>query len=144
MAVPPVALSPQEETAVRLCWGDVVVPVVPSALTAGAFASVRVTAEPDVARPSYIDHAADEVVHVLSGSFTLTSGEDEPIPLAAGSVVWVPRGRPRLLEVIGPDAGAALVMATPGGPLDDLVAAVSAGRTDAAGLARCGIELLQP
>jgi quercetin dioxygenase-like cupin family protein len=144
MAVPPVALSPHEATPVRLCWGDVVVPVVPSALTAGAFACVRVTGEPAVARPAYVDHAADEVVHVLSGSFALTSGDDDPIPLEAGSVVWVPRGRPRRLDVAGRHTGTALIIATPGEPLDDLLAALREGTTDAATLARCGIELVEP
>ena len=144
MAVPPVALSPHEATPMRLCWGDVVVPVAPSALTAGAFACVRVIAEPRVARPAYVDHAADEVVHVLSGSFALTSGDDDPIPLEAGSVVWVPRGRPRHLDVVGRHTGTALVIATPGEVLDDLLAAVREGTTDAAVLARCGIELVEP
>ncbi len=146
----PVALYPQGAAAVHLCWGDVVVPVVPASLTAGAFGCVRVTAQPAVRRPMYVNHAADEVFHVLSGSFAIATGDDDPIPLGAGSGVWVPRGRSRRLEVTGPHEGTVLVMVTPGDPLDDLLATLrrlplpdEAGSVlDASELARCGIEIV--
>lgn len=127
---------------VRLCWGDVVVPVVPAALTAGAFACVRVTADDAVRRPAYVDHAADEVLHAVSGTFAVTVGDADPVLLEAGGVVFVPRGQPRRFDVVG-GGGTLQVMATPGDSLDELLALLA--RTpapDARALARCGIEVL--
>jgi mannose-6-phosphate isomerase-like protein (cupin superfamily) len=148
---PPVTFFLHDAAEVCLCWGDVVVPVVPARLSAGAFSCVRVTADPSARLPTYVNHAADEVFHVLSGSFAITTGDADPVPLEVGSVAWVPRGRPRRLEVTGDSPGTVLVMVTPGDTLDDLLATLRRmPAADAAGsgigaevLARCGIEIVQ-
>ena len=145
---PPVTFFLHDAADVRLCWGDVVVPVVPATLSAGAFACVRVTADPSARRPTYVNHAADEVFHVLSGSFAITTGDTTPMPLEVGATAWVPRGRARRLEVVGDQPATVLVMATPGDTLDELLAALrrlpapGEARLDAAVLARCGIEIV--
>ena len=136
--------------------GTAVDVLVPSAVTDGAFALLRIANPPGCWTPPHRHQFEDETVYVLSGTMQVRTS-DGARELRPGQALVLPRGQPHQLGNAGTEEANLLVLCTPGG-FDDFVRAAgrpaSAGgtpsmtETDVARLIqaapRYGIELLPP
>jgi mannose-6-phosphate isomerase-like protein (cupin superfamily) len=78
--------------------------------------------------PLHVHDHEDECFYVLDGALSICCGDDA-FDAAAGSFVFLPRGRPHRFWAAGPPARL-LLMAVPGG-IEDYFAEINAASSDA-------------
>ena len=78
--------------------------------------------------PLHVHEREDECFYVLDGELSVRCGDDA-FTAAAGSFVFLPRGRPHTFQAAGPPARL-LLIATPGG-LEDYFAEINFAASDA-------------
>jgi mannose-6-phosphate isomerase-like protein (cupin superfamily) len=109
---PSYALGPGEGE--RLVFGDTTILVrAAAAATAGAFSLIE-EVPPLVDTPLHVHERDDELFYVLEGEHVFRVG-DEEFRVAAGGVVFAPRGIPHSQRRVVPGEGRLLVLTAPGG-----------------------------
>jgi len=102
----------------RTPWGETAAGKVTGAQTGGAFSLAELLTPSGWFRPAYVHHEVDECFYVVEGRFTVALDDrDDVAELAAGSVLFVPRGVARSLRSTG-GGGRLLILQTPGRSLD--------------------------
>lgn len=81
--------------------------------TGGQFTLIETRVPPGDRVPRHVHHRMDECFYVLSGSYSVQCGEDT-FEASPGTFVFLPRGVPHAYQA-GPDGGAKLILAVPGG-----------------------------
>ncbi|MGH8216402.1 MAG: cupin domain-containing protein [Rhodanobacteraceae bacterium] len=79
----------------------------------------------------------DETFIICEGNYEFQVGE-ESLALAAGDMVFVPRGTPHSFKSIGPETGRQLNISSPGGIFDAFIAEVTASMIDSGSPSRPG------
>jgi mannose-6-phosphate isomerase-like protein (cupin superfamily) len=112
----PVFVPSGTGTAAPTPWLEALVEKIDGSSTGGAFSVTELSVDRDWSRPPYVHHVLDEAFYVVSGSVhaTVETAED-PLELAAGSLLFVPRGVLRSLRAAGEPA-VLLIVTTPGLP----------------------------
>jgi quercetin dioxygenase-like cupin family protein len=97
--------------------------LVSSEQTGGAFCVLRFFIPPGNVTPPHLHRATDETFLIESGEIEINRGE-ELLRGRKGDVIYLPKGIPHALRVIGNDEGVALVVCVvPGGGFDRFFAA---------------------
>jgi mannose-6-phosphate isomerase-like protein (cupin superfamily) len=101
----------------RSLWvlGELLTYKVSSQQTGGAYSLFEVTTQPGAGPPPHVHHREDESFYVLEGEFEFLSGEDTPLRVGAGSLLYVPKGTLHSHENVGEGVGRILLTQTPGG-----------------------------
>ncbi len=82
--------------------------------TDGTFALLEEINQPEGGPPPHINHREDEAFYVLEGELEFMV-DGHPIRAIAGSVVYVPRGKPHAFRNVGTTPSRMLILATPAG-----------------------------
>jgi len=80
--------------------------------TAGALGVVEWRAAPGFSPPLHIHHREDEAFWLLEGTLTLLC-DGQLFEASAGSLIWLPRGRPHTFRVEGDTPVRGLLLSTP-------------------------------
>jgi quercetin dioxygenase-like cupin family protein len=81
--------------------------------TGGNIAVFEEVVPPGIGTSLHIHRTSDEVIHILSGEFTVRLGERSQ-RVAAGAWIFIPRGSAHGWRNSGPEAGQAFFIFTPG------------------------------
>jgi mannose-6-phosphate isomerase-like protein (cupin superfamily) len=87
---------------------------VSSEQTGDAFCVLRFFASPGNVTPPHVHHTTDETFLIESGEVEMNRG-GELLRGRRGDVIYLPKGIPHALRVIGNEVGAAVVVCVPGG-----------------------------
>jgi mannose-6-phosphate isomerase-like protein (cupin superfamily) len=96
-----------------------------AAETGHAFSLTELRTPPGTSAPVTVLHFEEKTFYVLDGSYVFHLG-DEKVVLGAGDLAFVPRGTPHSYRNARPMPARMLVLATPGGNHERLLAAIGA------------------
>ena len=82
--------------------------------TSGALAVLEVTQPPGIATPLHVHHHETEVFYLLAGTLDYEAG-GELHHLAAGGLIWLPKGVPHRFRVTGDTPARFLGLGLPAG-----------------------------
>jgi mannose-6-phosphate isomerase-like protein (cupin superfamily) len=88
--------------------------LVSSEQTGDAFCVLRFFASPGNVTPPHVHHMTDETFLIESGEVEINRG-GELLRGRRGDIIYLPKGIPHALRVIGNEVGAAVVVCVPGG-----------------------------
>jgi quercetin dioxygenase-like cupin family protein len=94
--------------------GIEITPKVTAADSNGAFSLIEQRVMPQAGSPPHICYGEDKTIYVVEGEFEVLAG-DAPSRVAAGGMVYIPRGVIHNFRNVGPEPGMLLVAVTPGG-----------------------------